>query len=51
MPLRGQSTLFPERQDDLIVEDNTARAIDAFLDSLGLKALGLVRIEVAERAA
>lgn len=43
---RDQATLFPERLDDLIGEDNAVRVIDAFVDSLDLKALGLARIEV-----
>ena len=30
---RGQSTLFPERLEDYIEEDNPVRAIDAFVDS------------------
>jgi len=43
---RDQATLFPERLDDLIGEDNAVRVIDAFVDSLDLKALGFARIEV-----
>lgn len=43
---RYQATLFPERLDELIGEDNPVRVIDAFVDSLQLKALGFVRIEV-----
>ena len=42
---RDQGTLFPERLDDLIGEDNAVRVIDAFVDSLDLKALGFARIE------
>lgn len=42
---RDQGTLFPERLDDLISEDNAVRVIDAFVDSLDLKALGFARIE------
>ena len=42
---RDQATLFPERLDDLIGEDNAVRVIDAFVDSLDLKLLGFVRIE------
>ena len=45
---RDQATLFPERLDDLIDEDNAVRVIDAFVDSLDLKALGFARIEVKE---
>lgn len=43
---RDQGALFPERLDDLIGEDNAVRVIDAFVDSLDLKALGFARIEV-----
>lgn len=42
---RDQGTLFPERLDDLIDEDNAVRVIDAFVDSLDLKVLGFARIE------
>ncbi len=35
----------PERLDDLIGDDNAVRLIDAFVDSLDLKALGFARIE------
>lgn len=42
---RDQATLFPERLDDLIGEDNAVRVIDAFVDSLDLNALGFARIE------
>ncbi len=45
---RDQATLFPERLDDLIDEDNAVRVIDAFVDSLDLKRLGFVRIEARE---
>jgi len=37
---RGQSTLFPERLEDYIEEDNPVRAIDAFVDALDLAELG-----------
>ena len=42
---RTQSTLFPERLDDYIAEDNLVRAIEAFVDALDLKALGFERPE------
>ena len=38
---RDQATLFPERLDELIGEDNAVRVVDAFVDSLDLKALGI----------
>ena len=37
---RNQTTLFPERLDDCVGEDNSVRAIDAFVDALDLGALG-----------
>lgn len=42
---RDQATLFPERQADLIGEDNAVRVIDAFVDSPDLKALVFARFE------
>jgi transposase len=37
---RSQSTLFPERLDDYIAEDNPVRAIEVFVDELDLDQLG-----------
>src|SRR6202043_1045153 len=37
---RSQSTLFPERLDDYLGEDNPVRAIDVFVDELDLAGLG-----------
>jgi hypothetical protein len=37
---RSQSTLFPERLEDYISEDNPVRAIEAFVEELDLGALG-----------
>ena len=37
---RSQSTLFPERLDEYLGEDNPVRAIDVFVDELGLQELG-----------
>src|SRR4029077_1570214 len=37
---RGQSTLFPDRREDWIGEDNPVRVIDVFVDELDLGALG-----------
>ena len=42
--IRG--TLFPERLDELIGEDNAVRVIGACVDSLELQALEFARIEV-----
>jgi transposase len=45
---RNQSTLFPERLDDYIAEDNPVRVIDVFVDELDLARLGFGRIEPKE---
>jgi transposase len=37
---RGQSTLFPERLDDYLGDDNPVRAVDVFVDELDLARLG-----------
>ena len=37
---RNQAMLFPERLDDYVSDDNPVRAIDAFVDTLDLRALG-----------
>jgi len=37
---RSQSTLFPERLDDYIAEDNAVRVIEVFVDELDLNQLG-----------
>jgi transposase len=37
---RAQATLFPERLDEWIAEDNPVRAVDAFVDELDLARLG-----------
>ena len=42
---RRQSTLFPERLDDYLAEDNPVRAIDAFVDELDLARLGFGGVE------
>lgn len=39
---RGQSTLFPERLEDWIGEDNPVRAIDAFVATLVLGGSDLI---------
>ncbi len=36
---RGQATLFPERLDDAIRDDNPVRVVDAYIDALDLAAL------------
>ena len=42
---RGQSTLFPERLDDFITEDNPVRVIDVFVEELDLRALGFEGVD------
>nr|WP_235548609.1 IS1182 family transposase [Noviherbaspirillum sp. Root189] len=37
---RTQSTMFPAQLDEYVAEDNPVRVIDAFIDTLDLKALG-----------
>ena len=41
---RSQTTLFPERLDDYIGEDNPVRAVDAYVDALDLGGLGFDRV-------
>ena len=50
---RSQSTLFPERLDDYIAEDNPVRVVDVFVDELGLNSLGFegINAEVTGRPA
>lgn len=40
---RDQTTLFPERLDDWIAEDNLVRIVDIFVDELDLAAIGFHR--------
>jgi len=42
---RSQSTLFPDRLEDWIGEDNPVRVVDVFVDELDLGALGFARVE------
>jgi len=42
---RGQSTLFPERLDDFVTEDNPVRVIDVFVEELDLRALGFEGVD------
>ena len=39
---RYQSTMFPERLDDYVGEDNATRVIDVFIDRLDLSGLGFI---------
>ena len=36
---RSQATLFPERLDDYVAEDNAVRVIDIFIDDLDISGL------------
>jgi transposase len=45
---RGQSTLFPERLDDWVDENNPVRVIDVFVDRLDLAELGFDGVEPAD---
>ena len=42
---RAQSTLFPERLEDYIADDNRIRVIDAFVDGLDLRGLKFKRVD------
>jgi len=41
---RSQSTLFPERLDDYVCEDNPVRVVDVFVNELDLGSLGFERV-------
>ncbi len=41
---RGQSTLFPDRLEDWIGDDNPVRVVDVFVDELDLGGLGFGRV-------
>jgi len=41
---RDQSTLFPERLDDFIAENNPVRVVEAFVEALDLSALGFASV-------
>ena len=45
---RSQATLFPDRLEDWIDEDNPVRVVDAFVDALDLNGFGSVRATAAE---
>ena len=45
---RSQATLFPERLDDYIAEDNPVRVIDVFVEELDLLELGFAGMEPEE---
>src|SRR5258708_17266389 len=42
---RSQSTLFPERLEDYLSEDNPVRAVDVFVDELDLTGRGFCGVE------
>lgn len=41
---RSQNTMFPERLEDWVRDDNPVRVVDAFVDALDLGGLGFVRV-------
>ena len=41
---RSQSTLFPDRLEDWIGDDNAVRVVDVFVDELDLCSLGFGRV-------
>ncbi len=45
---RSQITLFPDRLEDYVCEDNPVRVVDAFVDQLDLFDLGFRRVEPSE---
>ena len=45
---RFQSTLFPERLDDYIAEDNAVRVVDAFVEKLDLRSLGFEGVDPSD---
>jgi hypothetical protein len=45
---RGEVTLFPDRPEDWIGEDNTVRVIDLFGDEINLAELGFARAAPAQ---
>jgi len=45
---RFQATLFPQRLDEYIADDNPVRVIEAFVNRLDLKDLGFERAEPSE---
>ena len=42
---RGQDTLFPERLEDFVGEDNPVRVIEAFVEQLDLRELGFAAFD------
>lgn len=42
---RSQSTLFPERLEDWVCEDNPVRVVDVFVDELDLRELGFSSVD------
>ena len=45
---RGQMVLFPDSLDDYVSEANPVRVIDAYVDSLDMKAIGFSKAEPNE---
>jgi transposase len=47
---RNQLVLFPERLDELVLEDNPVRAIDAFVEYINVEATGLKRAKLEKES-
>ncbi len=47
---RSQASLFPERLEDWICEDNPVRIVDVFVEALDLTKLGFGRLHRQPRA-
>ena len=45
---RSQITMFPERLEDYVGDDNPVRVVDAFVDQLDLFALGFRRVDPSD---
>src|SRR5690554_6813395 len=48
---REQHQLLPERLEDYVGEENPVRVIDAFVDSLDMKAMGFTKTDLNRRGA
>ena len=46
---RCQVSLFPERLEDYVAEDNPVRVVDAFVDRLDLSGLSFKRVDPSAR--
>ena len=44
---RSQVTLFPDRLEDYVADDNPVRVVDGFVDQLDLSGLGFKRVDAS----